>query len=851
MQSPPRPAGAFPFTLASALAITAALATAPIRAQAHLHWKSGKSAPGYAGFANISATAWWDPDGAGPRQAVLVLGGSFTIPSIGATNLAIYDPASRRFDAFPTQPDSAVEAVATLPNGDLVIGGAFRRIGALAVNGLGFFDGAAWSAAGTGVDIPNGGYSSQVLAMAVLPNGDVVIGGGFTAVSGVATSGLARWDGAQWHALGAFAGQVTAMATRPNGNLVVTGQFPGPGYNYNANIAEWDGAAWTTYGGGIGAYGVAVAVLSTGDVVVTGSFNYAGGASGVLRIARWDGSTWHNMDAFDWIPRALLPLPNGELLAASVGHSGTNWIAGVAHWDGSQWSAYAPGLLGVEAMDWMPNGELVAVGAFGTIGNARNQRGFVMWNGTTWRTPDNGFDDTVQRLVALPDGDVVASGRFSVVGGATAVNLARWDGAAWAALQPSGIWPPWSGLALAATVDATGRLWMAGTPALWGSSGVAFWNGASWTQVGAAASTFANSALVVDAALAPIVPQAVTFGMRLVRWDGVQWTPITTELDGAVHCLVQLPNGDLIAGGDFLFADTTELRHIARWDGAAWQPYATGLDGAVRAIVVLPNGDLVAAGDFQNDGAMVAPLPLIARWDGTAWHPLGAGLTGAPAARVHALLVLPGGDLLAGGSFDYAGGYPARGIARWNGSTWSAVDGGVDGTVLALAQRRDGDVVAGGEFAAAGGFPSAHFAWLSTDRHATAIARGAGCAGSGSTLALAPISLPWLGAHYEARCTPVPPGAFGVEVLGLSAQNQPLGVLHPAAGPACLLLVSLGALRLHVPVNGEVTTDLAVPPHPALLGARLHQQLLVVEPSAAPGQQFASSNALDLTVGGL
>src|SRR5690606_27106088 len=68
---------------------------------------------------------------------------------------------------------------------------------------------------------------------------------------------------------------------------------------------------------------------------------------------------------------------------------------------------------------------------------------------------------------------------------------------------------------------------------------------------------------------------------------------------------------------------------------------------------------------------------------------------------VHALAVFdddgPGPSppaLYAGGDFTEAGGLPARGLARWDGSAWSAVATGFTGTVRAICPATS-DSIAG------------------------------------------------------------------------------------------------------------------------------------------------------------
>lgn len=182
------------------------------------------------------------------------------------------------------------------------------------------------------------------------------------------------------------------------------------------------------------------------------------------------------------------------------------------------------------------------------------------------------------------------------------------------------------------------------------------------------------------------------------------WTALGAGTNGIVRALAALPNGDLIAAGDFTSAGGVAASRIARWNGAAWSPLGAGCDGSVRALAVLSNGDLVAAGAFTAAGGAAASR--VARWNGTMWSALGAGANGT----VHALAVSPGGTLFAGGSFLAAGGSAANRIASWNGVAWSPLGSGTGGTVQAIACTAAGDVIAGGDFATAGGVPCARVA---------------------------------------------------------------------------------------------------------------------------------------------
>ncbi len=140
------------------------------------------------------------------------------------------------------------------------------------------------------------------------------------------------------------------------------------------------------------------------------------------------------------------------------------------------------------------------------------------------------------------------------------------------------------------------------------------------------------------------------FGVGLAHGQTCEgWVPNPGPTNNFVGVFAEMPNGDLIAGGRFTTIEGVPANRIARWDGQSWSPLGSGMEGAgnpdVTALLVLPNGDLVAGGWFTiADGA---PASRIARWDGTTWSPMGTGVSGG----VSELVLLPSGDIVAGARF--------------------------------------------------------------------------------------------------------------------------------------------------------------------------------------------------------
>src|SRR5262249_13019483 len=146
------------------------------------------------------------------------------------------------------------------------------------------------------------------------------------------------------------------------------------------------------------------------------------------------------------------------------------------------------------------------------------------------------------------------------------------------------------------------------------------------------------------------------------------------------------------AGGLFYTVCTTitclgesEINYIARWNGGSWVPVGNGLNDTVTALAA-SGSDLYAAGYFTQAfgnptcGSGNTAVSHIAGWNGSSWSGVGNGLND----NVYALAV-SGGDLYAGGNFtqicgDAAcspGNTPANRVAKWNGSSWSALGNGV------------------------------------------------------------------------------------------------------------------------------------------------------------------------------
>ena len=164
--------------------------------------------------------------------------------------------------------------------------------------------------------------------------------------------------------------------------------------------------------------------------------------------------------------------------------------------------------------------------------------------------------------------------------------------------------------------------------------------------------------------------------------------------------------------GSFQAAGNQLVKSLAIWDPVtgSWSTLGAGIGGiglmqtSVAAATVSPSGELYIGGSFTSVNGV--PSLNIARWDGSSWSAVAAGLSGA----VNSLATMPNGDIVAGGAFSLSGSTSVANVARWNGTAWSALGSGLNSAVRCLLPRSNGDLLVGGFFTAAGSVPCSRIA---------------------------------------------------------------------------------------------------------------------------------------------
>lgn len=597
--------------------------------------------------------------------------------------------------------------------GNLYIGGDFGIVGDLITENVAKWDGNIWSALGLGLGRP--GWADTVYTLAVSGN-TLYAGGLFQTITNsngtvITANNISKWDGTNWSALGnGMNERVTALAVS-GGDLYAGGYFWGLGQF----VAKWNGSYWSGLGEGIGSetYNVYVNALaiSGSDLYVGGNFTKAGGGA-VTNVAKWNGTSWSGLGPGLSSQVRALAVSGGDLYVggdflAAGGVSTGNFIA---KWDGSSWSALGAGVNGsvraitVSGTNLYLGGDFTSAGIFGEASASR----VAKWDGSNWSSIGAGTSASVNTLV-LSGSTLYVGGNFVYVtnsgsGAVQANRIAVWDGNGWSHLAGSGVNDQvytlvFSGSDLFAGGDFT-------TIGSISANRVAKWDGTNWSALGTGMNNRVYSLAVSGSNLFAgglFTTAGGSPASRVARWDGTTWTTLAGGVNNAVFT-VGTSGSNLFVGGNFSYATNAgaaavQVNRIAKWDGIAWSQLGSGVNNtAVNELAVSSAGDLYIGGDFTTAGG--SPASRIAKWNGTNWLALGAGMNNAVTA-----LAISGNELIAGGLFTYAtnaGPTPVQvgRIAKWDGTNWSGLAGGMNGAVYVLA-RSGADLYAGGDFTSA------------------------------------------------------------------------------------------------------------------------------------------------------
>ena len=207
------------------------------------------------------------------------------------------------------------------------------------------WDGSIWTSLG--------GVNQAVNALAVLPDGDLLVGGEFYAFGDATLDRIARWNpgSGMWSSVGPDFGngEVHTITVSENGEALVGGDFGRAGGVPASNFAvcQPDTGQWSATSAGISGGAIAATPLPDGDLVIVGYFSQAGDVP-ADSIARWDRdtATWSSLRSdFNNSVFDVKTLPNGDVVVGGAfTQSGTTPTNRVAMWNGAGWAALGSGI---------------------------------------------------------------------------------------------------------------------------------------------------------------------------------------------------------------------------------------------------------------------------------------------------------------------------------------------------------------------------------------------------------------------------------------------------------------------------------------------------------------------------
>ena len=376
----------------------------------------------------------------------LLVGGNFTevngTPRNGIARLNANGTLDSSFNPG-TGVDQSVNTIALQEDGKVLIGGPFSGVNGTARPYLARLNvnGSVDSSFKPGSGIAD--TRASLWAVAVQPDGKVLIGGSFTSVSQASHSGIARLrtDGSldsSFNAITDGNGAVLSLAVQPDGKVLIGGTFTTVNTISRNRIARLnaDGSLDPTFDPGFGPSNnvLSLALQPDGKVLIGGLFGTVNGNATRGGFARLnaDGS----LDTT--FASSIFAGDAGSVYAITVQPDG-KIIRGGQHLarvdaTGSLDQTFDPG---AGPSGWVfsvvlqSDGRVLIGGLFGTV-NGTVRTGLARLNADG--SLDGGFDPAVsggvdgtevESLALQPDGKVLVGGNFTMVNGTARHSLAR------------------------------------------------------------------------------------------------------------------------------------------------------------------------------------------------------------------------------------------------------------------------------------------------------------------------------------------------------------------------------------------------------------------------------------------
>ena len=645
------------------------------------------------------------------RPSGIQIAGLALLVSLGAT--PCLRASTLPIDGFDPSPNGIVNTLLVQPDGKILMGGYFTQLHpyGMSVSGHGYI--ARLNHDGS----PDGTFSANangvVRTMALQPNGQIIIAGEFTSIqpTGGATQ-VARNYVARLNADGTLDaafnpgvnGIVYAIAVQPDGQILIGGSFTsvqpnGAGSPTTRNrIARFnaDGSLDTSFDPNADRPVLAIAVEPNKQIVVGGGFSMLqpNGASAATK--RSCAARLNNDGSLD---TGFDPEPNGSVNSIVVLSSGQIVMGGefvTLQPNGATYSTQCDFLARLNADGSLDTNFIInPLQSVSTVCDEGD--GKLLIGGTFTQTyPENDLtaiatpycarvnadgsvdqtfipspDQAVNAIAVQSDGDIILGGYFT-------------------SLSPGDTFSPTPRMYIA-------RVNMFGVPdstVAPDDAGTVF-----------ATLTLPNGQYLVGGTFLSIGGLTRNFFARL-NADGSLDSTFTTTVNGPVQSLALQSDGRILVGGSFSKVNGFIRENLARInpDGTLDGPFNPTPNATVNVILPLSNGQILVGGGFStftpNGSTTTFGVTNMARLNSDGSIDL--TFSPSPSGGVYAIAQQSDGKLVVGGSFSSIAGFTRNNIARIqaNGTIDpNPFDPETNGTVYAVAiQPSDGKILIGGTF---------------------------------------------------------------------------------------------------------------------------------------------------------
>jgi uncharacterized delta-60 repeat protein len=594
----------------------------------------------------------------------------------------------------------------------------------------------------------NGG----VYALLTQPDGKVLVGGLFSDINGRPIQNLARLnaDGSvDTNFLTALElgtsdnSAVSALALQPDGKILVGGAFYAVDYESRYFVARLnsDGSLDQTFNtnGGPNSSVYGIGVLSDGRIVIGGQFSQVSGSNySELAILSTNGTvdtTFAPTNAFNSSIYSVAIQPGDRIIASGAftqfGSQPVPYVARVLT-NGMLDSTFNPGGSGpnayVETTRVLPDGNLFCVGGFNMYNTTPGPAAMLDSNGVAQSTfaSTAGLNSRVLNFVQDQSGGFILSGSFNYFGSIPAQSLARFTSA--------GTFDPTFTTTNAANrqiyalaLQTNGTLFVGGEFSTWSNTfqdrlialnatnavpvpnlhlHAAFRSEVTQTLLQS------NGFMMVGGNFVAVDAQAAPHLARLTPTGALDPTfSLSNSPNAAVEAILPEPDGSYYVGGGFGYCGNQFASGLAHFfaNGSLDPGFqtGTGFDGGVYSLANQPGFGIIVGGQFTDYQGQFRPgLARLLTSGALDYTFVGAiGGVNSPSGfygYVYCIALQPDGKILIGGEFATVLGVPSLRVARLlpNGQLDTTFNpgAGMDGTVNAMALQPDGKILIGGNF---------------------------------------------------------------------------------------------------------------------------------------------------------